>query len=75
MNSTNEDFLSLKNIIKEKEENQRELIKKVRVLKCELDKDILKLQSLCNHEYIRECINSGCYAEYANICCHCNKMK
>ena len=32
------------------------------------------LYSICNHNYIKECINDGCYREYAFICSKCKKI-
>lgn len=40
-----------------------------------LKNNIMQLQNICNHDYIRECTTSGCYAEYHYICKLCNKVK
>jgi len=34
-----------------------------------------QLQSICEHNFVRECINDGCYREYATVCRICQKFK
>jgi hypothetical protein len=48
---------------------------RLRKLETKLKKETEKLQSICNHNYIRECINDSCYREYATICNKCYKEK
>ena len=48
---------------------------RIRTLETKLKDETEKLQSICNHNYTRECINDSCYREYANICSICGKFK
>lgn len=69
------EFNKLNNIINKKKIYIYEIEKNIKILKKELNNDIIKLQSICNHEYYRECTTTGCYAEYDYICKYCKKYK
>lgn len=58
-------LLSYKDMLKEIKDKEKTLIK--------LIKDSTnELYSVCNHQFVRECTTSGCYAEYHNVCQKCN---
>ena len=63
MSQQSEEFEKLKEIVENKKNEFWELQKLVKKNK-ELEEDIIKLQSICKHNFVRECINSGCYTEY-----------
>jgi len=67
-----QDFEKLKISLKEKKQKRYNLEKTLRLLKYEIKQDTIDLQKICNHEYVRECTTSGCYAEYNNICKKCD---
>lgn len=75
MENINIEYYDLKDIIEKKKKKIFEIEKNIKILKKELNNDIIKLQSICNHEYERECTTTGCYAEYDYICKHCNKYR
>ena len=68
-------FGTLKQVIIDKKETIWEQEKLLRKMKQELKNEVELLQSLCNHNYIRECATSGCYAEYHYICKNCQKIR
>ena len=74
MNQQTKDFENQKILVEEKKNKLWELQDSLKQYKKELSEDIFKLQSICNHKFVRECITSGCYPEYANICHYCKKM-
>lgn len=59
---------SIKNEISILEKNLFELKKKLKT-------NMEIMQNMCSHEFIKECINDGCYREYAYICKKCNINK
>ena len=75
MDSQTSEFFELKDIVKKKREQIYILEKELRHLKLDIKKQITKLQHICNHDYIRECTTSGCYAEYHYICKYCDYWK
>ena len=74
MSQQSEEFEKLKKVVENKKNEFWELQKLVKINRKELEADIIQLQSICNHDFVRECINSGCYTEYASICKFCSKM-
>ena len=72
-NENNTEYTILVRKIKEKTHAEDELRQELYNTKNELKEYTKKLQSICNHNYERECINTGCYPEYAYICKYCNK--
>ena len=48
---------------------------RLRKLKSKLRTETKKLQSMCDHTYVRECLNDSCYREYAYICSKCKHFK
>ena len=60
----------------EYQNNKKEIIlleSKLKTLKSNNKIILSKLQKICDHEYVRECTTSGCYAEYHYICKKCDK--
>lgn len=51
------------------------LEKKLFELKEKFRKNVEIMQNICSHEFKKECINDGCYREYAYICTKCNINK
>ena len=70
-----EKFTELKDRIKTKKKMINDLSKMIKNLKLEIKYDKKELYDICNHEYRRVCTTTGCYAEYDDICKHCNKYK
>lgn len=63
-------------IKKEYMSNKKEITlleSKLRILKSNNKIILNKLQKICDHEFVRECTTSGCYAEYHYICKKCDK--
>ena len=75
MNNQSEEFERMKKIIKKKKDDAWDLTCKLKELNKDIKNDIVYFESLCNHEFSRECINSGCYTEYAYICKYCKKYR
>ena len=63
-----------KQSILDKKKEIRDNKKELRILENDLKKLLSEFQSNCNHNYIRECITTGPYQEYANICSKCDKF-
>ena len=74
MNQQSEEFETQKRLVGEKKNELWNLQDLLKQRKKELSEDIIKLQDMCVHKFVRECITSGCYPEYANICLYCKKM-
>ena len=49
------------------------LEKSLREIKSNNKKLKEQLYQVCDHEFVRECTTTGCYAEYHNICKKCGK--
>ena len=63
-----------KQSILDKKKEIRDNKKELRILENDLKKSLSEFQYNCNHNYIRECITTGPYQEYANICSKCDKF-
>ena len=75
MDTQSPEFSELNTKIKKNRLEISKLNKQLSKLKSELSNNTKKLQSICNHKYLRECTTSGCYAEYDYICVYCNKYR
>ena len=75
MNSQSEEFERMKKVIDQKKNEKWNLTTKLKELTQEIKKDVVYFESLCKHEFQKECINSGCYPEYASICKYCQKYR
>ena len=75
MNNQIEEFDRMKKIINQKKNEKGSLTTQLKELTKEIKQDIVYFESLCKHEFYKECINSGCYPEYANICKYCKKYR
>ena len=71
MNSDNEVLLTT---IESKKQEILLMKKKLKILNNELKENIDKYKYGCNHIYKRECITTGPYPEYANICELCGYL-
>ena len=67
-----DDFDTVKEIYESKRKNIYEKEQKLRLLKSELKEIQTYMQSICNHEFVREVVTSGPYREIAYICKKCN---
>lgn len=63
------------NIVDVTQKEIKHLSDRLRKLKSKLKIETNTLQSMCDHTYVRECIDDSCYREYAYICSKCNHFK
>lgn len=64
---------ALKNTIKIQKQSILLTKKSLRVQEDNLTNNINMLQNICSHDFKIERTTTGPYAEYYNICQHCNK--
>ena len=65
---------SLKNNIKIQKQHIILTKKNLRAQEQTLKNNIRILQSICEHNFIRECTTTGPYSEYHNVCQYCDKI-
>ena len=73
MDKQSDKFLNLYESVKLKRNEIYKIKLNLKEEENNLKKLINDMQNNCNHNYVRECTTSGCYAEYNYICKFCDK--